>query len=196
MEKPPNQLRSLIAGGLLPVLAYTLIEETAGLWWGLVAGMSFAVVEIGWEWRSRRRVDPITWGGAAFILVLGTISLATQEGLWFKLQPAILSGVLALVCWVSVLLDRALLVALAVKQGALARVAPPLQEFVRRAFKGLTLRVGLFFAIHGGLGVWAALSWSTRNWALLKGLGLTIGFGVYLVIETLILRWRIRRHIP
>ena len=54
-------LRTLLLGGVLPVVAFTIIEETAGILWGLVAGMGFGVAEIIWEWRSRHRVETMTW---------------------------------------------------------------------------------------------------------------------------------------
>ena len=104
--KPKNNVRSLILGGLLPIVAYTFVEEYFGIFWGLVAGMVLAVGEIVWEKKTQNKVDPITWAGSGFILVLGSVSLFTQEGIWFRLQPAILEGVFAIALWTSVALGK------------------------------------------------------------------------------------------
>src|ERR1044071_9153135 len=90
-----QQFRSLLIGGLLPVLAFAWVEDRFGTLWGLAAGMAFGLGEILWEWRSRGKVDPLTWGGNGMLLVLGGVSLITQEGIWFKMQPSLIEAVMA-----------------------------------------------------------------------------------------------------
>jgi intracellular septation protein len=190
-----QQFRSLLAGGLLPVIIFALIEDHFGTLWGLVAGMIFGIGEILWEASTLKRVDPLTWGGNGMLLVLGSISLMTQEGIWFKLQPALIEAGTAAFLWGSVILKKSLLLSLAQKKGGLpqdfAGMRPGVEKVLRKAFQGLTIRLGLFFAIHAGLAVWAALKWSTSDWAILKGVGLTVSLIVYLVVESLVLRYRI-----
>jgi intracellular septation protein len=55
----------------------------------------------------------------------------------------------------------------------------------------MTLRIGVFFALHAALAAWAALCWSTTAWAALKGVGFTLSMLVYVVAETVLLRYRI-----
>lgn len=179
---PKAQFLHLFFGGLLPVIAFTLIEEKYGTWWGLVAGMVFGGGEIVWELVRYRKVSTLTWSGNALLLGLGFISIWTDDGLWFKLQPAIFEFVFVLLLWGSLLIHKPLLTILAQAQGQ------QLPDFVVKHFPGLTFRLGIFFAIHCGLATWAAFSWSSEAWALLKGLGLTISFIVYMVFEILILR--------
>ena len=192
---PKGQLRTLLLGGIFPVLLFTVIENYLGIAWGLAAGMLFGVGEILWEHRMQGKVDALTWGGNGILLFLGGISLITQEGVWFKLQPAFIEGVMAGVLWVSVGVNRPLLLILVQKQGGLPQnlstgLRPGLQECVQKAFRGLTLRLGIFFCLHGVLAVWAALNWSTTAWALLKGVGFTLSLVVYLVVESFVLRYR------
>ena len=80
---------SFIFGGLLPVLAFTLIEEYHGPVWGTVAGMIFGLGEIIYEKVRFKKVSTITWIGNAMILGLGGLSIISQDGIWFKLQPAL-----------------------------------------------------------------------------------------------------------
>lgn len=177
-----SQAASLFFAGLLPVIAFTFIEEYYGVIPGLIAGMVFGVGEIIWELYRYKKVQKLTWIGNGLLLGLGGVSLISSEGIWFKLQPAIMEGIFALVMWGSLVVGKPLLVYLAEQQG---QVFP---DVIKERMKGITLRCGFFFAIHTGLAVWAALHWSTTNWALLKGVGLTVSFILYLVFEVFLLR--------
>lgn len=187
-------MRSLIVGGILPVIAFSVIEDRFGTVWGLVAGMVFGLGEIIWEWREQGRVSAITWTGNGMILVLGAVSLLTNEGVWFKLQPALIEAGMALGLWVSCVMGKPLLVAMARKQGTLREDWPePVRLRVQGALTGLTVRLGFFFGAHAALATWAALKWSTAAWAVLKGVGFTGSMVVYLLAEGARLRYRIRQ---
>lgn len=181
-SNPKAQAASLFFAGLLPVIAFTLIEEYYGTMAGLIAGMIFGVGEITYELIKYKTVQKMTWIGNGMLLILGGLSLISSEGLWFKLQPALMEGLFALILWGSVLAGKPLLSYLAKQQGH------ALPEMIEFRMRGITIRSGLFFAIHTSLAVWAALAWSTTSWALLKGLGLTLSFILYLLLEGLLLR--------
>ncbi|WP_413290689.1 inner membrane-spanning protein YciB [Bdellovibrio sp. HCB337] len=183
--KPANGKAAALSfffGGLLPVIAFTVIEEKYGIVAGLIAGMVFGFGEIIYELIRHRKVSTMTWVGNGLLLVLGGVSLISSEGIWFKLQPALMEGLFAFAMWGSYLIKKPLLVVLAEKQGH------QLPEVVKTKLAGVTWRTGFFFAIHTGLAVWAAYDWSTTNWALLKGIGLTVTFIIYLLIEVFYLR--------
>lgn len=190
------QVRSLLLGGVLPVVAYTFVEEYFGTLWGLVAGMVLGVGEIAAEWIQKRKVDPITWIGNGLILVMGTISLVTKEGIWFKLQPAILEAATAALCLGSVVAGKPFLVMMARKQGLFSRFPDALHAPLEKIFGGFTFRLGLFFLAHALLATWAAVHWSTRAWAILKGVGFTATLVGYMVLETLVMRKRIAGLVP
>lgn len=188
-----NPLKTLLLGGLLPVIIYTFVEEYFGILWGLVAGMVIGIAEIIVEKVRTGRVDAITWGGTGILLVLGGVSLVTQEGIWFKLQPALLElvmGGLLLVTWT---VKKPFLVMMAKKQKMLERLPPAVAESFERRMSGLTFRLGLFFLSHSGLATYAALYWSTRAWALLKGVGFTLSMILYMVIEVILMRRQMGR---
>lgn len=193
MPRSANQMRSLLMGGLLPVIAFSVIDEYGGPVWGVVAGMVFGVGEILYEKFTLGRVETMTWIGNGLLLALGAISFATQSGVWFKLQPAILETVMGLLMVGSVLLGRPFLVLMARKQGVLSQVPPPLVPVMENGMRGFTWRVGVFFLIHAAIAAYAALYWSTRAWAILKGVGFTGTFIAYMVVEAYLLRRRMMR---
>ena len=215
---------AVILAGVLPLLVFTLIEEYFGTVWGLIAGMIFGVGEVAWEFYTQRRVEALTWGSNALVLGLGCVSLLTQEGVWFKLQPALLEASFSIVLWGSVIWKKPLLFSWMLKQsaqmhgqggtgfgGGLGKGGgaessflggdsqehwPELfrkqMEKMKQLLYGFTLRLGLFFFIHAGLAVWVAFYGSTSAWLLLKGVGLTASLVVYMVVEMLFLRYRLR----
>lgn len=159
-----------------------MIEEKYGIVAGLVAGMIFGGGEIIYELVRHRKVARMTWVGNGLLLGLGALSLISSEGLWFKLQPALMEGLFTLALWGSCLMRKPLLVVIANQQNQ----SLPLE--VQERLNGVTWRTGGFFAFHTALAVWAALEWSTTNWALLKGVGLMGSFVLYLCIEVFYLR--------
>lgn len=178
-------------GGVLPVIAFTLIEEWKGPLWGTVAGLGFGALEIFYEWRKEGRVSSITWVANGMIFGLGLISIFTQDGIWFKLQPALLVLGMAFVFWGTSFMGKPLLIELAQKQN---QNLPPLAlEFM----KTLNVRLGFFFVGLSALSVYAAFYWSTTEWAALKGVGSPLLMVVYLVVEILWFRFRhrpVRNH--
>lgn len=184
-SSPPKGKQAALAllfGGLLPAIAFTIIEEKYGVIAGLIAGMTFGVGEILFEIIRHHKVATMTWIGNGLLLALGGISLVSNEGIWFKLQPALIEGAFAIALWGSCLLKKPLLSVVAEKQGQ------TFPDAIKIKLVGITWRTGVFFAIHTGLAIWAALDWSTTNWALLKGVGLTVSFIIYLGAEFFYLR--------
>jgi intracellular septation protein len=184
---PPKRSAVLLAlffGGILPLIAFTVVEDYYGPVWGTAAGMAFGIGEILFETLKYKKVSGITWTGNAMILGLGTISILSKDGIWFKLQPALFEGFFAAFLWGSLLLKKPLLILMAEKQGT------PIQDIAKPLLKGMTFRLGLFFGLHAVVATWAAFEWTTAQWAWLKGAGLFISFFIYLGLEVAALRLR------
>lgn len=122
------------------------------------------------------------------ILVLGGISIIAQDGIWFKMQPALFEAFFTALLWGSLIMKKPLLIAMAEKQGT------KIPDHAKPLMKGMTFRLGLFFAIHAVVATWAAFSWTTAQWAWLKGAGLMVSFAVYLGLEILVVRMVVRRR--
>ncbi len=194
-----SQLRALLLGGILPIVAFTVIEEVYGTIAGLVAGMVFGVGEIAYEWIKEKKVSAMTLGGNLMLLVLGGVSLITNEGIWFKLQPALIEGAMAGFFLISVWLRKSVLFLMIEKQGALARFPEAVRESMsvlfKQAFKLMTLRIAAFLAIHAVATVWVALKYSTAVWAAFKGIGFTVTFLVYVLAEGIWLRKLVKAEV-
>lgn len=182
-----KQTLSLLFAGLLPVIAFTVIEEKYGIIAGLIAGMIFGVGEIIYELIRYGKVSTMTWVGNALLLVLGGVSLISSDGIWFKLQPAIIELGMFGFLFVTWLLKKPFLVLIIEKQN------PSAPDFIKERLSGMTLRLSFFMLAHAVIATWAAFYWSTEAWALLKGIGLTVSMIVYLAAEILYTRYQLNK---
>ena len=172
---PSNKL--MLLSGVLPLVVYTIIEEVYGTYWGLVAGLVLGILEIIFEKMVYKKVSTVTWIVNAMVIALGCVSLYMNDGIWFKLQPAFAEAVMVIILWGSLVLKKPFLREMAAKQ------MPNTPKAMLDFFESITFRLGFFFLIHTLLAIWAAFNWSTLNWALLKGVGLTVSSVLYLGAE-------------
>jgi len=177
MKRSRNQNLLLLFGGILPVVAFAIVEDQYGVVWGTIAGMIFGVSEIVYEKLKHKKVSGITWFSNALILILGGVSIASNEGVWFKLQPALLLVAFGFILLGSSLMKKPFLVAMAKKQN------PDLPAEAFKVMGEMNLRLSIVFFLMAGIAVWAALSWSTEAWAFLKSVGIFVILLAYMVGE-------------
>lgn len=187
-NQDPTKLKSNLSGKqqfvlmLFPVVLFSVVEEYGGLTWALALSVLYAFVEFGWEWFRYRKLSKLTLFSNLMVIGLSGVSFLTQDGLWFKLQPAILEFIMAIMLIGSFILKKPLLVGMMEQQGH------SLNEMMRVFFNGLTFRMGLFFLFQSGLAVVASIHWSTEVWAFLKSIGILIMMVLYMLVEVFIFR--------
>jgi intracellular septation protein len=165
--------------GILPVVAFAIVEEKYGVIWGTIAGMIFGLGEVVYEKIKLKKVSGITWFSNILILVLGGASLYSAEGFWFKMQPAIFLFVFAIMLIGSSLMKNPMLAAMAIKQN------PNIPPAALAMLASLNLRLSFVFLFLSALSTWAAFSWSTEAWAFLKSVGVFIILFAYMAVEIL-----------
>jgi intracellular septation protein len=183
MQSRSTAIRNFLLGGLLPVVAYALVDSFCGTKVGLIAGMAAGVGEIAWEKWRLGKVQGVTWLSNFLVLALGALSLYEDSGVFFKLQPAIFMLLFSGLCIGSSVLKRPFLVELARKQN------PDLPPAAWPKLAAMNFRLGFLFLGLTLVSVHAAYYWSTAAWAILKGVGLPLLLGVYVALEILVARW-------
>lgn len=192
---PPPSARALIFGGLLPVIAYTLVEMYFGYVWGLIFGIAFGLAEVGFEWFRYHKVEKITLFSNGLLVFLGLISVLTSSSTFFKLQPSILEASMAGIFVATTVMGQPLIWVLAEKQGMASRVPEAMIPHLKSFMTGLNLRIGFFFLAHAVLAAYAAFYWSTQTWAILKGVAFTISMFIYLILEVVVFRFRLKKSL-
>ncbi len=188
MNANQSKTLHLLIGGVIPLIAFTVIEDIYGVKAGLIAGLNFGFGEVIFELIKYKKVSLTTWLSNSLLFFLGMISLYFDDGLWFKMQPAMIEGMMFIFLLGSWTLKKPFLKSMIEKQN------PEIPENVKVAFSSITVRLSLFFLFHCLLAVYAALYWTTAQWALLKGVGLTVSLILYLVIEILFIRFKIQKE--
>lgn len=171
---------------LFPIILFTLAEEWGGLLWALILSVIYALGEVFWEWKRYRSLSGLTLFSNGMVVGLSLVSYFTQEGFWFKLQPAILELAMALVLLGTSWRRRPLLISMLEQQGQV------LSDEMRVFFSGLNSRMGIFFIAQSCLAAYASFYWSTEIWAFLKSIGILIMMVIYMIVEILILKRRQR----
>ncbi len=183
-----SQMLSLFFGGILPIVAFTIIEDKYGVFYGLIAGLFFGVAEIIYELVKYKKVSQMTLISNGLILIMGSVSLFLNDGIWFKLQPAIFEFGFFIFLFTTWILKKPFLKSIIEKQN------PEVPEIFKIKLNGITFRLSLFFLIQSIIATYAALYWSTEAWALLKGVGLFISMAIYMAIEMFWIKFSLRRH--
>ncbi len=181
-------IKSIIFGGLLPIIAFALVENFYGTLGGLIAGIAFGVGELSYELIRFRKVQWITIVGNALVIVLGGLSLLEDNPVFFKLQPAILIFVFAGLLIGSSIIGKPFLVEMSRKQ------MPDAPEVVRQHLARMNLRVGFCLVGIGALSVYAAYAWSTAAWATLKAVGAPVILVIYMGAEIIVVRYRAKKR--
>lgn len=177
-----KQMLSLFFGGLLPIIAFTVIEDKYGIFYGLIAGLFFGGAEIVYELVRYKKVSQMTLISNGLILIMGSVSLFLNDGIWFKLQPAIFEFGFFVFLFTTWILKKPFLKSIIEKQN------PEVPDFFKNKLSGITLRLSLFFLIQSIIATYAALYWSTEAWAILKGVGLFISMAIYMAIEMFLIK--------
>ena len=81
---------SLLLFGILPLIAFVIIDSFAGLTAGLIAGVAFAIAELIYTLVVYGTVDGLTIGSTVLILIFGFLSFKSKKDIYFKLQPVII----------------------------------------------------------------------------------------------------------
>jgi hypothetical protein len=176
--RPAQLLLSLALNGGVPLLVYTLLRPHVGgdataLAVGAAIPVTVTLVRFAW----RRRVDPIgVVAAAGFGIVLLVSLLSGGNVLVLKLQEAVVTGPLGLVCLVSVAVGRPLhlvvLRLLARRDPKWARATDPDRS---RMSGVVTTIVGAMLVVHALVLLVLALTESTATFlAVSRPVGLSI----------------------
>lgn len=177
---------SAIFLGILPLLAFVLIDSFAGLKSGVIAAIAFALAETAYTLFIYQTIDSLTVGSTVLVLVFGVLSLKSNNAIYLKLQPVVLGVAFGLVLLVMQLLNQPLLVMMVEKYQFM--VPEELRsQLIHKTYLTMLARLsgilGFGFLIHAGLVAYSAFYMSKWWWLVFRGIGLYImlfACGIYI----------------
>ncbi|MCB9678908.1 MAG: septation protein IspZ [Alphaproteobacteria bacterium] len=170
---------------LLPLVAFYVVESAYGLKAGVAAAMGFALLDVGFGWYRTRKLSKMALFTAGLVLVLGSLSLLSDDERFVLWSPVVGDLVFAVILVGSLALPASLI------EVAYEESSPeqPLDDVLRRYLRGLTLRFALNLCVHAALTGWATTQ-SREVWLFVSGPAQYVLFGVQVAIEALVV-WRL-----
>ena len=170
--------------GLAVVVGFYVVERTLGTEAGIVAALVFCAGDVAWHRYRHGAWNTLVLGMAALVVVLGGLSLLSDDERFFLWSPVVGDVVFAGVLIGSVGVGRPLLNAMmAVYQPDLD---PTPSE--RAWFAGITWRLGLVLLLHGAWTGWATTE-PRETWVFVSGIGQYLLLGVQVLLEAAWVRW-------
>lgn len=167
-------------------MAYWYLEDNYSLQVALSGGLVLAVLEMLAEWIFIKHIHTISKLNFFLILILGGIAFIFREGIWFKLQPAFTGWIMGGYLLYRVLHNRSLILEMALEMGQKILPPGPIMKLIERNMAIFMISYGSFMAV-------VAIYMSTDRWLFFKTVGFYICCAVFLVIQTVFIRKRIRR---
>jgi len=162
---------------LLPVLVFFVAFKLGGIFVATAAAMAVAVLQAGWIWLRRGRLEPMQLAVVGLIVALGALTLIFNDPAFFFWKPTLVNWAFALVLLGGELFGH---------KGVLERLLASQLTLPRPAWKRLTYSWIAFFVGMGALNLFVAYRFDLDTWVNFKlygVLGLTLLFallqGVY-----------------
>lgn len=176
---------SYILFGLLPLVAFVVIDNFMGLRAGLFAAIVLALAEAAYTIYEFGALDSLSIASLILVLLFGLLSLRNNNSLYMKLQPVLLGLCFSCVIITYQIIGKPILILFFEKYGSLIPAAlqsqlqnPHMHEMLGR----VSLYLGLGFLLHSVLVAYAALRLSNWWWLLIRGIGLYVMMALCVVI--------------
>lgn len=175
--------------GLIPLIAFVVIDSFAGVRAGIISAVIFALIELVYTLVMYKKIDGITVGSLATVLVFGLLSYRSGSSMYFKMQPVVFGVVFGGVLLLMQAFDKPLLVILMKKY---RYILPQemrdqiLQPYFLSFLKKSSLTLGWGFLIHASFVAYAALKMSNWWWLGIRGVGVYLMMFACMMVAKLI----------
>jgi len=160
--------------GLLPLLAFVVIDSLLSTKAALISTIVLAITEATFTLIYFGELDFVSIFTLVFVLILAAVSFFRKNTLFLKLQPAIVSLVVACLLLGSYFMGHPFLLEMAIKYGPYfpTNVATQLQHpYIQGLLSSNTWTMGVCFLFHAGVTTYAALRMGNWWWLAMRGIG-------------------------
>jgi intracellular septation protein len=171
----------------IPAIAYWYLEENYPIRYAIAGGLALSIAEICAEKYFTKHVHTLSKFTFYLILVLGSLSLIGDEGIWFKLQPAFTGWA------IGGFMIYKLKTGVGLMQEMMESM-PQKNKLPPEIFSSMEEHIGWLFAGYGTFMAFVATSWSTDRWLFFKTIGFYIAFLLFFVFEMILIRRQVRKR--
>jgi len=181
---------STLLMGIVPLLAFVIIDTFFGMKAGLVTAVILAAAEASYSVYTFGNIDMVTGASFFLIVLMGFMSWKTKSEKFFLFQPVILSALFGAYLVITWLTGHPLILEMLDKykdlMPAQVKEAMGYAEF-REMFSLMSLTVGIGMFFHAAATAFAALKLNKWWWIAVRGVGFyffffTSGFIARLIV--------------
>jgi len=177
--------------GLLPLFIFILADEIWGTQVGLYVALGFGTGELLFYYIKDKKIDRFILLDTGLLLVLGVVSIALENDLFFKIKPALIECILLVIIALSLWGPRNLIMTMS--QRYLGEIQ--LNAGQEKAMRMNMIAMFWITLAHIILVLYSAKYMSKEAWVFISGGLFYIFFAVYFLILWLIKQINIRRFL-
>ncbi len=171
-------LKSL-APGFLPLIIFILADALWGTRIGLIVAVAVGVLEFGISYVREKIIDKFLLLDIGLIVILGAVSVALDNDIFFKLKPAVIELIFCVLLGISAFTPMNIMLMMSKRYMKNIDLNDAAVAQLNR-----TLKVMFFlFLLHTALIVYSAFFMSKEAWAFVSGGLFYIIFVVYFIYE-------------
>jgi isopentenyldiphosphate isomerase/intracellular septation protein A len=161
--------------GLIPLLIFIIADEIWGTRVGLYVALATGIGELGFYWIKDRKIDSFIILDTALLLILGVVSIALENDIFFKIKPALIELILLAIIAFSLWGPKNIIMAMS--QRYMGEME--LNEGQERMMRINMMVMFWITALHIIMVVYSARYMSKEAWAFISGGLYYILFGVW-----------------
>jgi isopentenyldiphosphate isomerase len=175
--------------GLLPLFIFILADEIWGTQVGLYVALGFGIGEFLFYYIRDKKIDKFILLDTGLLIVLGLVSIALENDLFFKIKPALIEFILLVIIALSLWGPRNLIMAMSQRYMGDMQLNTDQEKAMRMNM------IAMFWitVIHIILVLYSAGYMSKEAWVFISGGLYYIFFFVYFAVLWIINRIKIRR---
>jgi isopentenyldiphosphate isomerase/intracellular septation protein A len=161
--------------GLIPLLIFIIAEEIWGTRVGLYVALATGIGELGFYWIKDKKIDSFIILDTLLLLVLGGVSIALENDIFFKIKPALIELILLAIIGFSLWGPKNIIMAMS--QRYMGEMV--LDEGQERMMRINMMVMFWITALHIILVLYSAEYMSKEAWAFISGGLYYILFGIW-----------------
>ena len=169
----------------IPLLIFAIIDSFGNQKTALISAIVVALAELVFSYYLIGEIDWTSVVSIGLVIALAVVSLIKKDSIHFKMQPAIVAGIIGCLFLGTYLMGKPFLYELMVKYRSLIPAENQVifdMPQTRSLFELIGLYSGVFFLAHAVIMVWVAKAFSNWVWVIARVVGTFASCGAAVLV--------------
>ena len=177
--------------GFLPLFIFIAADEIWGTLVGLIVAVAFGLGQLTLSYIREKHLDRFVLLDTALIVVLGVVSILSDNDIYFKLKPAFIGAIFCGILGFSAFSSTNIMLGMSQRYMKGITISDEQVKQFNKSIKALFV----LFSLHTLLVAYSAFFLSKEAWVFISGGLFYILFGVYFVFEIIKNKLKARKYI-